>query len=106
MPCTNLPSLDLSHWKDKTSCHLNTGDEGFTVAMGHSHRISPCVTCSCTKEGMICQSMKITNCFELASTYTRELILKDDVCKVQCAFAFRAYPQFETNLDNILGFTA
>ncbi|XP_035230877.1 uncharacterized protein LOC118202791, partial [Stegodyphus dumicola] len=51
MPCTNLPSLDLSHWKDKTSCHLNTGDEGFTVAMGHSHRISPCVTCSCTKEG-------------------------------------------------------
>lgn len=54
---------------------------------------------------MVCQSLKITNCFLLASTYSRELILKDDVCKVQCAFAFRTYPQFEANLDNILGFT-
>ncbi|GFT94184.1 peroxidasin homolog, partial [Nephila pilipes] len=105
MPCKNIPSIDLSKWKEKTSCDHRTDRERINIAMGHSHRISPCVTCSCTKEGMVCQSMKISNCFQLASTYTREMILEDDVCKVQCAFAFRAYPQFETNLDNVLGFT-
>ncbi|GFR03936.1 peroxidasin [Trichonephila clavata] len=105
MPCKNIPSPDLSKWKEKTSCNHRTDRERINIAMGHSHRISPCVTCSCTKEGMVCQSMKISNCFQLASTYTREMILDDDVCKVQCAFAFRAYPQFETNLDNVLGFT-
>ncbi|CAL1280221.1 unnamed protein product [Larinioides sclopetarius] len=105
MPCKNIPSPDLSMWKEKTSCDHQMEGGRINIPMGHSHRISPCVTCSCTKEGMVCQSLKISNCFQLASTYTRETILEDDVCKVQCAFAFRAYPQFETNLDNILGFT-
>ncbi|XP_055950747.1 uncharacterized protein LOC129984809 isoform X3 [Argiope bruennichi] len=105
MPCKNIPSPDLSMWKEKTSCDHQMEGGRINIPMGHSHRISPCVTCSCTKEGMVCQSLKISNCFQLASTYTRETILDDDVCKVQCAFAFRAYPQFETNLDNILGFT-
>ncbi|XP_054715544.1 uncharacterized protein LOC129225022 [Uloborus diversus] len=106
MPCKSLPSLDLNHWRDKPSCELENDDgRKMSILQGHSHRISPCVTCSCTKEGMICQSLKISNCFQLASTYSRELILDDDVCKVQCAFAFRAYPQFEANLDNVLGFT-
>ncbi|KAG8175633.1 hypothetical protein JTE90_001062 [Oedothorax gibbosus] len=107
VPCRNIRSIDLRFWRDHKSCDYVTddGNRRINVIMGHSHRISPCVTCSCTKEGMVCQSMKISNCFQLATSYTREKILEDDVCKVQCAFAFRAYPQFEGNFDNVLGFS-
>lgn len=56
---------------------------------------------------LVCQSLKVSNCFQLASKYTMETVLADSVCKVQCAFAFRAYPQFESSLplDNRLGFS-
>ncbi len=49
--------------------------------------------CTCTKEGPVCQSLKIENCFHLAQTFSQKDILQDHVCKVQCAFAFRAFPK-------------
>ncbi len=53
----------------------------FTVA-GDAKRISPCTMCTCTKEGPVCQSLKIENCFHLAQAFSQQDILKDHVCKV------------------------
>lgn len=54
----------------------------------------------------ICQSLKVANCFQLAQTFSPEAILNDHVCKVQCAFAFRAFPQVAAAVDpNQLGFS-
>jgi hypothetical protein len=38
--------------------------------------------CTCTKEGPVCQSLKIENCFHLAQAFSQQDILKDHVCKV------------------------
>ncbi|CAG0880270.1 unnamed protein product [Cyprideis torosa] len=89
VPCTTLPGIDLGHWKEFTTCSI--GD--VRIGVGQADRISPCVMCTCTKEGPICQSLKIDNCFLLAKSFTPQDILKDHVCKVQCAFAFRAIPK-------------
>lgn len=62
----------------------------------------------------ICQSLRINNCFHLASTFSKEAVLSDHVCKVQCAYAFRAFPQVDisrsgrvlnTGGSTILGFS-
>ncbi|CAB4061601.1 PXDN [Lepeophtheirus salmonis] len=85
--CQSLPSLDLDLWKERVMCkvgdiHIDTGD---------ARRVSPCVMCTCTKEGPLCQSLKIENCFHLAQSFSPKAILEDHVCKVQCAFAFRGH---------------
>ncbi len=49
---------------------------------GDAKRISPCTMCTCTKEGPVCQSLKIENCFHLAQAFSQQDILKDHVCKV------------------------
>ncbi|ETN70490.1 animal hem peroxidase [Necator americanus] len=48
IPCTYIPQMDLSHWKDRKHCEMN----GRTIAMGESTYITPCVTCTCTFEGV------------------------------------------------------
>ncbi|XP_040565059.1 uncharacterized protein [Lepeophtheirus salmonis] len=95
--CQSLPSLDLDLWKERVMCkvgdiHIDTGD---------ARRVSPCVMCTCTKEGPLCQSLKIENCFHLAQSFSPKAILEDHVCKVQCAFAFRAFPSVKTGQNQI-----
>ena len=72
--------------------------------IGDAKRVSPCTMCTCTKEGPLCQSLKVENCFHLAQSFTRSAILDDHVCKVQCAFAFRAFPNVRTG-ENRIGFS-
>lgn len=49
VPCRSLPDLDLSHWKEEvTQCRVN----GLDIALGSSRKISPCTSCTCTKEGV------------------------------------------------------
>ena len=50
------------------------------------------------------RSLKIENCFHLAQSFSPQDILEDHVCKVQCAFAFRAFPTVRTG-DNHIGFS-
>ncbi|KAG8228883.1 hypothetical protein J437_LFUL007620 [Ladona fulva] len=88
VPCQVLPSIDLSHWKQRRSCSIG----GQNIETGAALRTSPCVMCTCTAEGPICQSLKIGNCFQLAHSFSADAILTDDVCKVQCAYVFRALP--------------
>ncbi|XP_047106680.1 uncharacterized protein LOC124775853 [Schistocerca piceifrons] len=99
--CSALPSVDLEQWKDRLSC--NVGHT--TIDVGTAERISPCVMCTCTTEGPICQSLKIGNCFNLARSFSHAAVLGDHVCKVQCAFVFRALPQVTEPTDNQLGFS-
>lgn len=50
MPCHSLPYLDLSHWREEvTQCRVN----GLDIELGSSRKISPCTSCTCTKEGVI-----------------------------------------------------
>ena len=76
----------------------------FFADFSDAKRVSPCVMCTCTKEGPLCQSLKIENCFHLAQSFTPKAILNDHVCKVQCAFAFRAFPSVKTG-ENKIGFS-
>ena len=126
MPCRSLPSVDLELWKERVSCTVGATN----IEVGKADRISPCVMCTCTKEGVriaavivrlefsldtlvfvrnaqpICQSLKIVNCFQLAQTFSPAAILNDHVCKVQCAFASRTFPQVAAAADpNQLGFS-
>jgi len=102
VPCKSLPSIDLELWKERVSCTVGSTN----IEIGKADRISPCVMCTCTREGPICQSLKVANCFQLAQTFSPEAILNDHVCKVQCAFAFRAFPQVAAAVDpNQLGFS-
>ena len=89
VPCSALPSINLDLWKERVSC--NVGNQ--PIDIGQARRVSPCTMCTCTKEGPVCQSLKIENCFHLAQSFSPDSILKDHVCKVQCAFAFRAFPK-------------
>ena len=93
----------------RTFCHILLYDafsnfSPFFFVIGDAKRVSPCTMCTCTKEGPLCQSLKVENCFHLAQSFTRSAILDDHVCKVQCAFAFRAFPNVRTG-ENRIGFS-
>ena len=61
MPCHSLPYLDLSHWREEvTQCRVN----GLDIELGSSRKISPCTSCTCTKEG-------VSEIFKLANSISR-----------------------------------
>ena len=101
VPCNALPELNLDLWKERVSC--NVGNQ--PIDIGQARRVSPCTMCTCTKEGPVCQSLKIENCFHLAQSFSPDDILKDHVCKVQCAFAFRAFPKVAEEEQRNFGFS-
>ena len=72
VPCSALPAINLDLWKERVSCTV--GNVG--IEIGDAKRISPCTMCTCTKEGPVCQSLKIENCFHLAQAFSPEAILK------------------------------
>ena len=100
VPCNALPEINLELWKERVACNVG----GKTIQTGDAKRVSPCTMCTCTKEGPLSQSLKVENCFHLAQSFTRNAILNDHVCKVQCAFAFRAFPNVRTG-ENKIGFS-
>ena len=87
-------------FQERVACNVG----GQNINTGDAKRVSPCTMCTCTKEGPLCQSLKVENCFHLAQSFTRSAILDDHVCKVQCAFAFRAFPNVRTG-ENRIGFS-
>ena len=101
VPCSTLPEINLDLWKERVSC--NVGNQ--PIDIGQARRVSPCTMCTCTKEGPVCQSLKIENCFHLAQSFSPKDILKDHVCKVQCAFAFRAFPKVAEEEQRNFGFS-
>ncbi|CAB4055353.1 PXDN [Lepeophtheirus salmonis] len=87
VPCRSVPDIDLSHWKEEvTNCRVN----GLDITLGSSRKISPCTSCTCTKEGAQCQSLKINNCGALISEFGEEAVRRDNICKTQCSFALNS----------------
>lgn len=49
VPCRSIADLDISHWREEvTQCRVN----GINIALGSSKKISPCTSCTCTKDGV------------------------------------------------------
>jgi hypothetical protein len=46
--CSSLPALDLDLWKERVDCEV----KGKNITVGSAQRVSPCVMCTCTKEGV------------------------------------------------------
>ncbi|CAH1398172.1 unnamed protein product [Nezara viridula] len=46
--CKTIPQIDLTHWKERASCFI----ENVSIDTGRTINISPCVSCTCTKEGV------------------------------------------------------
>ncbi|CAB3404180.1 unnamed protein product [Caenorhabditis bovis] len=78
--CADIPQVDLSLWKERNNCELN----GRTVALGDSVHMTPCVTCTCTKEGIACNPTKVDSCEKLTHKYLLTDISKDTSCMIQC----------------------
>ncbi|GIX95965.1 peroxidasin [Caerostris extrusa] len=97
--CSSLQSVDLEQWKERISCTVGR----VTIDVGSADRISPCVMCTCTKEGVTHLSIPENQQLLPSSLYfLKESVLADHVCKVQCAYAFRAFPQVD--IARMVGF--
>ncbi|XP_055327659.1 uncharacterized protein LOC129580922 [Paramacrobiotus metropolitanus] len=83
--CEQISGLNLNLWADVPACNVS----GVMLAKGRSQRVTPCSSCTCTSEGLFCQSMLIKNCRSLLLTFPVNDILSDSVCKTQCASVFR-----------------
>ncbi|XP_018331432.1 uncharacterized protein LOC108741220 [Agrilus planipennis] len=85
--CRAIPGIDLSAWRDSPSGGCIIGDR--QVAVGQSAFPSPCTSCICTEEGGQCASLRVTDCNQLMREWSREAVLRDDVCTAQCGFLLR-----------------
>ncbi|CAH1116127.1 unnamed protein product [Phaedon cochleariae] len=88
VPCHSLPSINLNAWQESAhgrGCII--GDK--QVGVGESAFPSPCTSCVCTAEGGNCASLRITDCRQLMREWSREAILRDEVCTAQCGFLLR-----------------
>ena len=84
--CSALPQIDLTKWKDfDRSCMIKNK----LIQVGHTRRISPCVNCVCTLEGVVCKSLKVKDCSQLKADFSRDDIRADQSCTVQCAYAMQ-----------------
>lgn len=93
VPCPSIPDIDFSHWREEaTQCRVN----GVEISLGLSRKISPCTSCTCTKEGAQCQSLKINNCPQLIFEFGAEAVSRDNICKTQCSFALNSPANSDT----------
>ncbi|RCN37044.1 heme peroxidase [Ancylostoma caninum] len=83
--CSELPDTDFFEWLDRDYCLIDHR----VINLGKTKRITPCVTCTCTKEGPECHSITVEHCDRLFDDYLASDIAKDPVCVIQCARAVR-----------------
>ena len=87
VPCRSLPQINLQLWKDEAhKCKV----DGIDIPLGASRRISPCTSCTCTRENAQCQSLRVNNCRQLISEVGVEAVRRDNICKTQCTFALNS----------------
>lgn len=48
MKCKMIPQINLSHWKERASCQVDK----INIDVGRTIHVTPCVSCTCTKEGV------------------------------------------------------
>lgn len=84
--CKDLPDVDMSLWKETAFCEM----KGLKIAAGETKFVTPCVTCTCTADGIECHPTKILNCEKLLHKFTLAETQKDTACVIQCAELFGA----------------
>lgn len=94
--CQSLPSMDFNAWRESTTHGCLIGQS--QVQVGESAFPSPCTSCVCTTEGAQCASLRVTDCNQLLREWSRETILRDDVCTAQCGFLLRGDTGSSLNL--------
>ncbi|KAJ8969968.1 hypothetical protein NQ317_008531 [Molorchus minor] len=88
VPCQSMPTINFNAWKDAGSsdgCIIGNRQ----VRVGESALPSPCTSCVCTAEGGNCASLRVTDCRQLLREWSKEAILRDEVCTAQCGFLLR-----------------
>ncbi|XP_030764452.1 uncharacterized protein LOC115888753 [Sitophilus oryzae] len=83
VPCSAHPNIDFNAWRESApgkGCFIG----GRHARVGESVFPSPCTSCICNAEGGTCASLKVTNCNQLLKEWSREDVLRDDVCTAQC----------------------
>ncbi|XP_017785026.1 PREDICTED: uncharacterized protein LOC108568445 [Nicrophorus vespilloides] len=85
--CQSLPGIDFNAWRESSGRGCLIGDS--QVQVGESAFPSPCTSCVCTSEGGQCASLRVTDCSQLLREWSRETVLRDDVCTAQCGFLLR-----------------
>uniref|UniRef100_A0A0K0EXE9 Peroxidasin-like protein (inferred by orthology to a human protein) n=1 Tax=Strongyloides venezuelensis TaxID=75913 RepID=A0A0K0EXE9_STRVS len=83
--CKDLKKINLNEWKENSSCEM----EGKKIVYGTAFDVTPCVSCTCTKEGVICNPKKIINCERLLAKYGRKIMFDDTACMVQCSMILK-----------------
>ncbi|XP_072395913.1 uncharacterized protein [Diabrotica undecimpunctata] len=88
VPCNAHPAININAWKETPrgqGCII--GDK--QVSVGQSAFPSPCTSCICTSEGGNCASLRVTDCRQLLREWSKDDILRDEVCTAQCGFLLR-----------------
>uniref|UniRef100_A0AC35U7B1 Peroxidase n=1 Tax=Rhabditophanes sp. KR3021 TaxID=114890 RepID=A0AC35U7B1_9BILA len=80
MKCADFDRIDLSLWKEKEECQM----KDVRIALGKTLNVTPCVSCTCTTEGLECHPQRITECEKLIKVYPMDNIMKDTSCVIQC----------------------
>ncbi|CEF70720.1 Peroxidasin-like protein [Strongyloides ratti] len=83
--CENLGKINLNEWKEDLSCQIKDKE----IELGKTIDITPCVSCTCTKDGTICHPKKIINCEKLLSMFSKNEILNDTSCIIQCSILLK-----------------
>lgn len=112
VPCHSIPDIDLNAWKENNQgCNIN----GRQVAVGSTAVPTPCTSCVCTAQGVTfcipckksiktkcsvanlvlapfqaqCASLRVTDCNQLLREWSKDAVLRDEVCTTQCGFLLR-----------------
>lgn len=82
VPCNSLPAMDFSHWADRGSkCNLNNK----LIEAGKTERISPCVMCVCTKEGVSDATSRPSRIALLYIPLSPSLLVTHSQSAIRCA---------------------
>ncbi|XP_066153356.1 uncharacterized protein [Euwallacea fornicatus] len=88
VPCKDHPSMNFNPWRENApgqGCII----AGKHVQVGESVLPSPCTSCVCNVGGGTCASLKINDCQQLIREWSKESVVRDEVCTAQCGFLFR-----------------
>ncbi|KAJ8944427.1 hypothetical protein NQ318_002123 [Aromia moschata] len=94
----DLPSTFLESQGAVPGCIIGSRH----VQVGESAFPTPCTSCVCTAEGGSCASLRVTDCRQLLREWSRDAILRDEVCTAQCGFLLQGAVSSSSTLNTDL----
>ncbi|CAB3405165.1 unnamed protein product [Caenorhabditis bovis] len=83
--CKLFEQIDFTKWKDDDYCSYKRT----RIARHSTKAVSPCSSCTCTRYGLKCYSVA-PDCARLFKSHSKEEILEDTICYMQCAYYSRS----------------